>query len=66
MSYEVRINGQTVAHFATTDEALARVREELKLRPDHEPEILDSSTGKPFAPASSRGWRDQLANEVGY
>jgi len=66
MGYEVRIDRQFVASYPSSEEAVARVRFELRAKPDCEPEILDTMTGKPFAPASSRGWREQLANEVGY
>ena len=66
MRYKVRINKRPVARFATSEEALARVRQELRGQPDCEPEIFDAETGKPFEPAASRGWREQLAKEVGY
>lgn len=66
MGYEVRIDRHSVGEFATTEAALARVREALKLRPDCEPEIIDLATGRPFAPAASRRWREQLAKQVGY
>jgi len=54
MGYEVRIDRRSVGEFATTEAALARVREALKLHPDCEPQIIDLSTGKPFALAASR------------
>jgi hypothetical protein len=66
MRYEVRIDSRSVGEFPTTEAALAHVREALKLRPDCEPEIIDSATGRPFAPAASLGWREQLAHKVGY
>jgi len=66
MGYEVRLDQRSVGEFPTTEAALARVRDELKARPDCEPESIDTATGKPFAPAASRGWREQLAKEVGY
>ncbi|HEX5325284.1 MAG TPA: hypothetical protein VFW75_01320 [Acetobacteraceae bacterium] len=66
MRYQVHIEKREVGSFATSEEALAWVRRELKTRPDCEPEILDGETGQPFAPAASRGWRDQLAKTVGY
>jgi hypothetical protein len=64
--YAVHIDRKPVASFPTSEEALALVRQELKTRPNCEPEILDTETGRPLEPAASRGWRDQLANEIGY
>ena len=66
MGYEVRIDRQLVASYPNSEAAVARVRLELRTRPNCEPEILDTTTGEPFAPASSRDWREQLAGEIGY
>jgi hypothetical protein len=66
MGYEVRIDHRSVGEFPTQEAALARGRQELKARPDCEPEVIDTTTGKPFAPVPSRGWREQLAKKVGY
>ena len=66
MAYEVRIGGKAVGAFDTTEAALDHVRGAIKAAPDCEPEIFDTETGKPFAPAASKGWREHLANNVGY
>ncbi len=66
MAYELRIDRQPAGTFERSEDAVARVRQALKNRPDCEPEIIDTATGKPFAPAASRGWREHLANEVGF
>ncbi len=66
MPYELYINKQRVAVFDDPDEAVARASEEVKARPDCEPEILDAATGKAFEPAASQRWRDELANKVGF
>jgi hypothetical protein len=55
-----------VGEFPTEEAALAGVRQELKACPDCEPEVIDTTTGKPFAPAASHGWREHLAKKVGY
>jgi hypothetical protein len=66
MSYELHIDKKHVANFATLDEALTRARDAVRERPDCETEILDSETKQAVEPASSRRWRDELSNEVGY
>lgn len=66
MRYDVKIDGTSVGTFASADEALARVRQAVAEHPDREPEIIDRTTGRPFAPAASVAERDRLANETGY
>lgn len=66
MPYELHIDQTHVASFATLDEALTRARKAVRERPDCETEILDSETRRPVEPASSRHWRDELSNKVGY
>jgi hypothetical protein len=36
----------------------------MKPNPDCEPEVLDTHTGRPFEPAASIIWRDELANKI--
>jgi hypothetical protein len=64
MPYELRMNGKTVQTFDTEEEAIAHAREVIKTRPDSEPEIWDTTTGKPAAPAASKEWRDDLARKM--
>jgi len=66
MSYELRVGGHGVGRFETSDEALAKAREMLRADPDCQMEIIDTATGRPFEPAASRGWREDLAGKVGY
>jgi hypothetical protein len=66
MPYELRLDHKTVEVFASSDEALDRVRHLLKTQPDSQPEIRDTTTGKPFAPAASEDWRADLAGKVGF
>lgn len=66
MRYEVLLDGASIGVFATAEEALARVRAALAENPDHEPEIIDMTTGKAFEPGSSVDERDDLANKVGF
>ncbi len=64
MAYEVRIDSKPVGTFDTSEAALERVRDELKRRPDCEPEILDTSTGRAFQPASSKRWQEHLTKTI--
>jgi hypothetical protein len=66
MAYELRLDRTRAGIFERPEQALDEARAALKRRPDCEPEIFDTVTGKPFAPASSRSWREHLANEVGF
>jgi hypothetical protein len=38
----------------------------MQKRPESEPEIFDTSTGKPVAPGASKADRDDLATKVGF
>jgi len=66
MSYQVRIDGKTVASYATQEEALAHVRAAVAEDANREPEIVDSHTGRSVEPASTKRWRDDLSHKVGY
>jgi hypothetical protein len=66
MPYELRVDGKSVQIFDTEEEAIAHAREAMQARPECEPEIWDTTTGKPAAPAASKAWRDDLARKVGF
>jgi hypothetical protein len=66
MAYELRLDSKTVRTFGSIEEALACAREEMRSRPDAEPELRDTETGEPVAPGASKSWREHLSNEVGY
>ncbi len=66
MPYNLFIDGCMIGQFGSPDEALARVRQEMERQPNREFELRDSETDEPYAPAASKGWREQLANKVGY
>jgi hypothetical protein len=65
MRYEVRLDGTSIGVFATADEALERVRQALEENPDHEPEIIDMTTGKAYEPTASLDEADELDRKVG-
>ena len=66
MAYELRARGHTVQTFDTEDEAVAGALELMRTQPDSDPEIRDTTTGKPAAPAASKAWREDLARKVGF
>ncbi|MDR3536638.1 MAG: hypothetical protein P4L71_09075 [Acetobacteraceae bacterium] len=66
MADELRLDRTDVQTFETTDQALAAARAAVQSRPESAPEIRDTATGEPFAPAASKAWRDHLAEEVGF
>lgn len=66
MRYEVRVDGASIGVFETAEDALACVRQALARDPDHEPEIIDMTTGRAYEPAATAPERDDLANKVGY
>jgi len=66
MSYELHVHRRHVANFETLEEAQTRARNLMREQPDSEPEILDSTTKRAVEPASSRSWREDLSNKIGY
>lgn len=66
MPFEVRVNRATIAIFTTIEEAQAHAREIVRADADTQPEVLNSETGEPVAPAASRASRDDLARKIGY
>lgn len=66
MPFELRVDHEIVATFGTEAEALAQARELVRRNADVQPEVLDTATGQPVAPAASAGSRDDLARKIGY
>jgi hypothetical protein len=66
MAYELRLPGRPAAQFETEQDAVAAARRALEDNPDAEPDIIDLATGKPAAPGSSKNWREELKNRVGF
>jgi hypothetical protein len=64
--YEVRVDGASIGVFAAAEAALERVRQALAENPDHEPEIIDMTTGKAYQPAATTAERDQLSEIAGF
>ena len=57
MPNELREKGRAVQTFDTEDEAVAGARELIRTQPDSDPEIWDTTTGKPAAPRVRHGAR---------
>lgn len=66
MAYELQVQGQPRARYETSDEAEARARAILQIDADCVIEIIDLSTGRPYAPAASRADRNALAQKIGF
>jgi len=66
MGFELRMPGVSSAEFETEQEAVAAARRAIQENPDAEVEIIDLSTGKAAAPGSSKNWREELRNRVGF
>jgi hypothetical protein len=66
MPYELRVGGQNAGQFDTSDEAEAHARALLREDADRVVEIIDQSTGRPYAPAASAGDREAMARKIGF
>ncbi len=66
MPYELSLDRKPVRTFETAEQALDFARQMMQSRPESEPEIRDSETGEPYAPAATKAWRDELAGKVGF
>ena len=66
MGFELRIGGQAIDRFEASDDAEARARELVRENADVVVEIIDLSTGRPYAPAAGAGDRDALAGKIGF
>lgn len=66
MAYELRVAGQSTARFDTPEQAEACARDMLLKDADSVIEIIDLSTGRPYAPAASAEDRESLARNVGF
>ena len=66
MSFELRIGGKATERFDSADDAEARARSLVRENADIVMEIIDLSTGRPYAPAAGAGDRDALAGKVGF
>jgi hypothetical protein len=66
MAYELRCRGEVLGHYETPDQAETRAREILKRNADTVVEVIDLSTGRPYAPAASEEDRSVLAQKIGF
>jgi hypothetical protein len=66
MSYELRMNGRVCGRFETSDEAELHARTLMRQSADNNVEIIDLSSGRPYAPAAGAEDRDDLARKIGF
>lgn len=66
MSYEVRIAGHEPERFDNVEEAELRARAAIRANADAQVEVIDLSTGRPYAPGAGAGDREDLARKVGF
>lgn len=66
MAYELRIGGTKRAQFETEQEAIAEAKRTLVEDPNSDAEVIDMTTGRAAAPGSSKAWRDELRNKIGF
>ncbi|WP_428492405.1 hypothetical protein [Rhodopila sp.] len=66
MSFELRIGGRSIDRFESSDDAETRAKELVRENADIVVEIIDLSTGRPYAPAAGAGDRDALAGKIGF
>jgi hypothetical protein len=66
MSFELRIGGESIERFEKSEDAEARARALVRENADIVVEIIDLSTGRPYAPAAGAGDRDALAGKIGF
>ena len=66
MAYKLRIAGQPRDRYKTPEEAVARAREVVRQDADSVVEIIDLTTGNPYALAAGAGDREALSGKIGF
>ncbi len=66
MAYELRVSGQAEGRYETSDEAEARARDIIRQDADSAVEVIDLSTGRPYAPGAGAADREELARKIGF
>ncbi|HEY0182458.1 MAG TPA: hypothetical protein VGC09_06570 [Rhodopila sp.] len=66
MAYELRLAGEVYGRFPTSEEATEHARAMLRANADSVIQIVDLSTGRPYAPAADPEDRENLAGKIGY
>jgi hypothetical protein len=66
MSYELRVGGLCEARFEDVSEAEAKARALIRKDADVVVEIIDLSTGRPYAPAADAQEREAMARKIGF
>ena len=66
MPYELRTAGRPAEQYETPEEAEARARDLIRSDADLQVEVIDLTTGRPYAPAAGVKDREHLARKVGF
>jgi hypothetical protein len=66
MSYELRIGGRFEARFEDVSEVETKARALIRKDADTIVEIIDLSTGRPYAPAADAQEREAMARKIGF
>ncbi|MFL5256506.1 MAG: hypothetical protein ACJ8AI_27150 [Rhodopila sp.] len=66
MPYELRTPGRPAEQFETPEAAEAKARDLIKADADAQVEVIDLTTGRPYAPAAGAGDREHLSRKVGF
>ena len=66
MPNELRVGGRTAGRYEISDDAEEQARKIIRSDADSVVEIIDLSTGRPYAPAAGAGDREALAKKIGF
>jgi hypothetical protein len=66
MPYELRTPGRPAERFDSAEDAEVRARDLIRVDADTRVDVIDLTTGRPYAPASVEEDRDRIAGKVGY
>ncbi len=64
--YELRLAGKAVGTYETEQEAMAAASAIVRDNADSVPEVVDTATNQPAAPAADRQEQETLAGKVGF
>ena len=66
MPYELRTPGGPPEQFDRAEDAEARARDLIRADADTQIDVIDLTTGRPYAPAAAADDRNRIAGKIGY
>lgn len=66
MAYELRVSGRAEGRYENSDAAEERARAIIRGDADSIVEIIDLTTGRPYAPGAGAQERDEMARKIGF